>query len=32
MQKYYNEDQKKWISVFFEAHSFIERMMVIFDD
>jgi len=28
----YNEHQIKWIGGFFEAHPFIERMYVVFDD
>lgn len=27
-----NEEQIKWISAFFEAHPWIERMMIVFDD
>lgn len=30
--KEYNEEQKKWIGAFFEAHLWIERMMIVFDD
>ena len=30
--KYYNDDQVKWVKSFFEAHPWIERMMLIFDD
>lgn len=29
---YYNEDQVKWIIDFFEAHPWIEKMMIVFDD
>lgn len=28
----FNEEQVKWISAFFEAHPWIERMMIVFDD
>jgi hypothetical protein len=31
-KKYHNEDQLKWIVAFFDAHPWIERMMVVFDD
>ncbi len=30
--KNYNENQVKWIGAFFEAHPFIESMMIVFDD
>lgn len=29
---HYNEEQIKWIGAFFEAHPWIERMMIVFDD
>jgi hypothetical protein len=28
----YNEEQMKWVTAFFEAHPWIEKMMVVFDD
>jgi hypothetical protein len=28
----YNEEQIKWISAFFEAHPWIEQMMIVFND
>ena len=28
----YNEEQVKWVGAFFEAHPWIESMMVVFDD
>jgi TPP-dependent 2-oxoacid decarboxylase len=28
----YNEEQIKWIGGFFEAHPWIEKMMIVFDD
>lgn len=28
----YNEEQIKWVGAFFEAHPWIERMMIVFDD
>jgi len=31
-KQYYNKHQIKWITLFFDAHPWIERMMVIFDD
>jgi hypothetical protein len=27
----YNEEQVKWVTAFFEAHPWIEKMMVVFD-
>jgi hypothetical protein len=30
--KYYNKNQIKWITAFFDAHPWIEKMMVVFDD
>ena len=30
--EHYNEEQMKWVSAFFEAHPWIEKMMVVFDD
>ena len=29
---HYNSNSVKWIRAFFEAHPWIERMMVVFDD
>ena len=31
-KRYYNDDQIKWITAFFDAHPWIEKMMVVFDD
>ena len=31
-KKYYNEHQIKWITLFFDAHPWIERIMIVFDD
>lgn len=28
----YNDEQVKWITAFFQAHPFIKKMMVVFDD
>jgi len=28
----FNEEQVYWVSAFFEAHPWIERMMIVFDD
>ncbi len=28
----YNEEQIKWVGAFFEAHPWIEKMMIVFDD
>lgn len=30
--KAYNEEQVRWIGAFFEAHPWIESMMIVFDD
>ena len=29
---YYNEHQIEWVGAFFEAHPWITRMMIVFDD
>lgn len=31
-EKHYNEESVKWIKAFFEAHPFMEAMMIVFDD
>jgi hypothetical protein len=32
LPQYYNDEQLKWIGAFFDAHPWIEKMMVVFDD
>jgi hypothetical protein len=29
--QHYNEEQVKWVGAFFEAHPWIDRMMIVFD-
>lgn len=31
-RKHYKEDQLKWIGGFFEAHPWMEKIMIVFDD
>lgn len=30
--KHYNQEAIKWMKLFFEAHPFIEKVMIVFDD